>query len=82
MTAPVRPSAPAGGPEAIIREAHDLARAFYRKHGCVVREGYRFDGAHPPQERMMWRLAVAALRSQFGACAISISLRPRPGADR
>ncbi len=50
----------------IIREANDLARAFYREHGCFVREGYRFDQAHHPQERMMWRLAVqafAALRA-------------------
>lgn len=46
--------------EETIREANELARTFYRMHGCVVPEGYRFDKAHHPQEQMMWLLAAAA----------------------
>jgi len=52
----------------IIREANELARTFYALHDYEAPEGYRFDKAHHPQERMMWHLAAAAyeaLRSTY-----------------
>ena len=44
----------------IIREANELARSFYRHMGYVVPEGYRFDRAHHPTERMCWDMTVTA----------------------
>lgn len=43
-----------------------LARRFYAEMGYVVREGYRFDEATHPQERLCWRLAVIACEEYDG----------------
>lgn len=44
----------------IIKNANELARAFYSAHGNDVEKGYRFDKATHPQEALMWYLAVLA----------------------
>lgn len=41
--------------------ANRLARLLYAAHGYVQREGYAFDAASHPQERLMFRLATIAL---------------------
>ena len=45
---------------AIVSSANDLARSFYRLMSCVVAEGYRFDNARHPQEKLCWRMACEA----------------------
>lgn len=47
-------------PEWIVAKANALARTFYRMMGCVVGEGYAFDRATHPQERMCWQMACEA----------------------
>jgi hypothetical protein len=49
-----------------VEWGNGLARRFYEEMGCVVPEGYRFDKARHPQERMCWRLAVVALEEVDG----------------
>jgi hypothetical protein len=44
----------------IVANANALARVFYKCQGCQVPEGYRFDRALHPRERMCWQMAVAA----------------------
>ena len=46
--------------EEIVKQTLELARSFYRMMGCEVRDGYRFERAHHPQERMCWEMAVHA----------------------
>jgi hypothetical protein len=46
--------------EQIVQVANSLARDFYAFMGYEVPEGYRFDQAKHPQERLCWRLAVRA----------------------
>lgn len=43
-----------------------LARRFYEAMGCIVAEGYRFDEATHPQERLCWHLAVIACEEYDG----------------
>lgn len=47
-------------PGTIIREANELAASFYRHMGYAVPEGYRFDRARHPTERMCWDMTVTA----------------------
>ncbi|PAW76794.1 MAG: hypothetical protein B9S32_13735 [Verrucomicrobia bacterium Tous-C9LFEB] len=44
----------------IVDQTNALAREFYRLMGYVVRDGYRFDQAHHPQEKMCWAMACHA----------------------
>lgn len=44
----------------IVAGCNELARIFYRMHGCDVAAGFRFDRADHPQEQSMWYLAAAA----------------------
>lgn len=44
----------------IVAVANSLAREFYGLMGCEVPEGYRFDRATHPQERMCWEMACRA----------------------
>jgi hypothetical protein len=44
----------------IVDACNELAKHFYSMHGYRVPEGYRFDQAGHPQERLMWDMAVAA----------------------
>jgi hypothetical protein len=46
--------------EQIVADANSLAREFYQLSGYVVPEGYRFDKATHPHERLAWRQAVLA----------------------
>lgn len=46
--------------EDVVKNANGLARMFYLSHGYSVAEGYRFDKATHPQERLMWYLVVDA----------------------
>lgn len=43
-----------------VAAANDLARQFYRGHGYVVPDDFKFYEATHPQERGMWNLAVMA----------------------
>lgn len=47
--------------QAIVDRANDLARIFYGCMGCSVPDGYRFDKATHPQERLCWACAVEAM---------------------
>lgn len=44
----------------IVKECNELAKRFYSMHGYKVPDGYRFDQAHHPQEKLMWVMAVEA----------------------
>ena len=44
----------------IVDQTNELARKFYALSGNVVKEGYRFDKAHHPQEQLMWGMACVA----------------------
>jgi hypothetical protein len=44
----------------IVAACNELAKRFYSMHGYQVPDGYRFDQAHHPQERLMWTMAVEA----------------------
>jgi hypothetical protein len=44
----------------IVTQTNELARIFYARHGNQVPEGYRFDQAIHPQERLMWIMACDA----------------------
>jgi hypothetical protein len=44
----------------IVAQANALARNFYAMMGYVVPEGYRFDRAKHPQERLCWKMACHA----------------------
>ncbi len=44
----------------------ELARRFYRRMGYVQREGYRFDLATHPQERLCWEMACDAFDQIMG----------------
>ena len=46
--------------EGIFDQTNELARLFYKEEGCYVTDGYRFDLAHHPIEKRMWRMACAA----------------------
>lgn len=46
--------------EAILADANTLAGGFYQEMGYTVPDGYRFDKATHPTERMCWRMAVMA----------------------
>jgi hypothetical protein len=46
--------------ERIVLEANSLARDFYALMGYQVPEGYRFDQATHPQERLCWHMAARA----------------------
>lgn len=46
--------------QAIVDQTNELARTFYTLMECQVPEGYRFDRAHHPQERLCWRMACEA----------------------
>ena len=45
---------------AIVSQANELARSFYLLMGYVVADGYRFDEARHPQERLCWNMACEA----------------------
>jgi hypothetical protein len=50
-----------------IAKTNELARLFYYAHGYQIEEGYNFEDATHPQERLMFRLAMVAfnyVRSQ------------------
>ena len=47
-------------PQEIVNQTNRLAREFYQHMGNVVKEGYRFDHATQPQERLYWTMACAA----------------------
>ncbi len=49
-----------------IDDANSLARSFYLRMGYVVPEGYRFDEARHPQERMCWQMARDAYEALVG----------------
>jgi hypothetical protein len=42
------------------KEINELARIFYAAHGYRVADGYRFDEASHPQEKLMFNLAQIA----------------------
>lgn len=44
----------------IVNDCLALAQRFYSMHGYQVPDGYRFDLASHPQERLMWVMAVEA----------------------
>ena len=44
----------------VVDQTNELARLFYKSHGYVVPEGYRFDQATHPHEHGMWILACIA----------------------
>lgn len=44
----------------IVDDANALAREFYSIQGYQVPEGYRFDQATHPHERLQWELVVRA----------------------
>lgn len=44
----------------IVENANALARSFYKSMGYEVPEGYRFDQARHPQERMCWQMSCYA----------------------
>lgn len=44
----------------IVDDCNCLAGRFYSMHGYCVPDGYRFDKAHHPQEKLMWDMAVEA----------------------
>lgn len=44
----------------LVADCNALARDFYALMGYTIREGYRFDKATHPQERMVWQMAVTA----------------------
>lgn len=44
----------------IVANANALARRFYKAMGYEVPEGYRFDSARHPQERLCWRMSCDA----------------------
>ncbi len=46
--------------EQIVEQTLALARSFYRMMGCEVREGYCFQHATHPQEKMCWQMAIHA----------------------
>ena len=46
--------------EEIVNQTNELAREFYHLMGYTVRDGYRFDKVHHPQERMCWVMACHA----------------------
>lgn len=48
------------GAAAIIADANELAQQFYALMGYVVPDGYRFDRAQHPQERLCWSMVEAA----------------------
>ena len=45
---------------AIVTKANELARRFYKAMGYEVPEGYRFDEARHPQERLCWLMSCDA----------------------
>lgn len=47
----------------IVALANQMARRFYAAMGCVVPEGYRFDKARHPQEKLCWHYAEIAFES-------------------
>lgn len=49
-----------------VAAANALARRFYRRMGCQVPVGYRFDRARHPQEQMCWQMAADAFDEFFG----------------
>lgn len=50
----------------IVENANALARSFYKMLGNDVPEGYRFDEAHHPQERLCWHMACEAFEQIEG----------------
>lgn len=44
----------------IVRDANELARQFYMMMGYLQKEGYRFDKATHPHERMCWQMSCMA----------------------
>lgn len=53
--------------EQLVREGNELARRFYELMGYAVRDGYRFDRATHPQEKMCWDAAVVAYEHVNGS---------------
>lgn len=50
----------------IVADGNALARMFYRRMGYERPDGYRFDKATHPQERMCWAMACDAVEHLFG----------------
>ena len=50
----------------VVDRANSLARSFYLRMGYMRPEGYRFDQATHPQERMCWLMASDAFEHLDG----------------
>jgi len=44
----------------IIASVNELARTFYRMHGCIVSEDFKFYNSKHPIETRCWRMAAEA----------------------
>lgn len=55
-------------PEQVVAGARSLARVYYEMMGCRVPEGYKFEDAKHPQERLCWSMACYAYEALSDTC--------------